>query len=122
MNARTGSPHPSGRISWLTPSLQSRGSALLGWNRVDELQFWPQHLIDLLQAYAERIIEKMGVPMCRLHLSLAEQSSNHRQGHPARNKQRCKCVAEVMNAHVGNTGLCSNVMPEPFYLMNRFTL
>ncbi len=66
-----------------------------------------------IKSCAQWFVEKVGVALVGLHLSMAEQLADHRQRHAARDEQRREGVAQIVNAVGGQFGLVPHIVPEP---------
>lgn len=59
-----------------------------GRHQKNEPRNCPQHIADLFEPDANRIVEQVGIALRRLDLRVAEKLADHRQRHAARNEQR----------------------------------
>ena len=67
----------------------------------DQLRLCPQHIADLFEPRAKGIVEQVGVTLRGLDLRVAEELSDHRQRHAARNEQRREGMAQIVDADAG---------------------
>ncbi len=94
-------------------------SALSYRIRLNEPRLRPQHIADLFKPGAKGIVEQVGIALRCLNLRMAEELADHRERHAARNKQRRKRVAQIMDTDRGQFGLCPHIFPEPLDVLKR---
>ncbi len=79
----------------------------------------PQQIADLFKPGTKGIIEQVGIARRCLNLRVAEELSDHRQCHAARNKQRREGVAKVRDADAGQVDLVPPIVPEPLDVLTQ---
>jgi hypothetical protein len=87
-----------------------------------QLRLCPQHIADLFEPGAQRIVEQVGVVLGGLNLRVAKELTYHRQRHTARDEQRREGVAKIVDADGGQFGLRPYIFPEPLDVLKRLTL